>query len=160
MNVTDDDDTKSEKVILYALNENNYESALTEKTTGEAFTMSPRNQYKSNREEEKPYIVMSFIVMYSLVTIFSILCNVTILTVILRRRRMRTVMNFFIANIVVANLLYTVCVPFHVVAIIYDKSFLIDFMCPMLPLFETAFINANTFTMVAASMDQLIIISG
>jgi hypothetical protein len=112
-----------------------------------------------HRPYTNPYLTMFAVTMYSLVGIFSLLCNATILVVILRRRRMSSVANFFIANIVVANLLYTLCVPFHVMSLIHEKWLLIGFTCPMLPILTTLIINVNTFTMVTASVDQLVVIA-
>lgn len=99
-----------------------------------------------------------FIFLYSLVAILSILGNTLILIVILRRRRMRIVTNFFLANITIANLIYTICAPLHFIIEIYGEWIFFDFMCPLLPFFSTLSIHVNTFTMIAASMERLFVI--
>lgn len=99
-----------------------------------------------------------FILLYSLITILSFMGNTIILIVILRRRRMRVVTNFFLANITIANLIYTVCAPLQFIDEMYTDWTYIDLMCPLLPFFATLSINVNTSTMIAASMERLFVI--
>lgn len=99
-----------------------------------------------------------FIILYSSITILSFMGNTIILIVILRRRRMRVVTNFFLANITIANLIYTVCAPLQFIDEMYINWTYVDLMCPLLPFFSTLSINVNTSTMIAASMERLFVI--
>lgn len=99
-----------------------------------------------------------FLAIYSLLTVVSVFGNSLILCVILRRRRMRTVTNYFIANITITNLIYTACEPFNIVIEMYSCWIFFSFTCPFLTILNTLSINVNTFTMIAASIDRLIVI--
>ena len=71
---------------------------------------------------------------------------------------MRIVTNFFLANITIANLLYTVCVPFQIINEIKIEYIFGNVACRLLPILSTLSVNVNTFTMIAASMERLIVI--
>jgi hypothetical protein len=103
-------------------------------------------------------IIIFFIIIYSIVAILSLIGNSIILIVILRRRRMRIVANFFLANITVANLLYTVCAIIQLIIEIKDQ-FYFSLMCKLVPFLSTMAINVNIFTIIAASIERLIVIS-
>jgi len=53
-----------------------------------------------------------FILMYSLIFLISLIANSLLLVILCRRKRMRTVNNFFLANITASNLIYTLFAPF------------------------------------------------
>lgn len=104
------------------------------------------------------YELSSIIVAYALVYVLSVLGNVIILTVIVRKKRMRTANNYFLANITVSNLLYTLCAPFPFIIEINDRNgewIYPEFMCPILPFANTLAVNLNTLTMTASSLDRL-----
>ena len=104
------------------------------------------------------FVIFSSII-YSLIFVLSIIGNTIILIVLLRRKRMRIVTNFFLANITVANLIYTIVAPFpFIVGLKDDKWVFFDVLCPILPFFSTMSIIVNTMTMIAASMERLIVI--
>lgn len=99
-----------------------------------------------------------FITIYVLITVLSFVGNTIILIVILRRRRMRNVTNYFLANLTVANLIYTICAPIAFSIEIHGVWVYSDLACPLLPFFSTLSINVNTFTMIVASLERLIAI--
>ncbi|CAF0910827.1 unnamed protein product [Brachionus calyciflorus] len=99
-----------------------------------------------------------FSILYALITILSLIGNTIILIVILRRRRMRVVTNFFLANITIANLIYTCCAPLQFIDELYGYWVYNQIMCPLLPFFSTLSINVNTMSMIAASIERLVVI--
>lgn len=109
-------------------------------------------------KHKNTHILIMFIIFYSLVTVLSLIGNVIILIVLIKRRRMRIVTNFFLANITVANLLYTLCAPLHFINETYGEWIYFDIMCQLLPFLSTLSINLNTFTMIAASLERLVVI--
>lgn len=111
-----------------------------------------------HHDDKHPYLTSIFTFAYFLVTILSLIGNSLILIVLLRRKRMRTVTNFFLANITIANLLYTVCAPLHFLVTSHGHWILADAMCTLLPFLSTLSINVNTFTMIAASIERFVVI--
>lgn len=111
--------------------------------------------------EANSYLDTSFTILYLLVTVFSLVGNSLILIVLLRRKRMRRpVTNFFLANITVANLIYTVCAPikFFVYVHKYELRLGDNASCTLLPFLSSVSINVNTLSMVAASIERFIFI--
>lgn len=108
------------------------------------------------------YLNNGFAILYLLATIISLVGNSLILIVLLRRKRMRrTVTNFFLANITLANLLYTICAPIKFFMHVHNLR--LDFLgghapCNLLPFLSAVSINVNTFSMVAASIERFIFI--
>lgn len=102
------------------------------------------------------YLTTAFTFAYVLVTVLSLVGNSLILVVLLRRKRMRrTVTNFFLANITLANLIYTVCAPLQFAFNAHRVNWpATSAMCTLLPFVSTVAINVNTFSMVAASVER------
>jgi len=100
-----------------------------------------------------------FILMYSLIFLISLIANSLLLVILCRRKRMRTVNNFFLANITASNLIYTLFAPFPFIIELenVNKAWIfLDFMCPIIPFLNTLAINLNTITMIVSSIDRLI----
>ena len=72
------------------------------------------NTHQNNNFNHQ-YLYLFFVFSYTLITVLSLGGNLLILMVILKRR-MRVVTNFFLANITIANLIYTICSPLHFIA--------------------------------------------
>jgi hypothetical protein len=72
------------------------------------------NEHQNNSFNHQ-YVYLFFVFSYTLITVLSLGGNLLILMVILKRR-MRVVTNFFLANITIANLIYTICSPLHFIA--------------------------------------------
>ena len=102
-----------------------------------------------------------FIIIYSFIFLLSIVGNLILLLTISRRKRMRTVPNYFLANIIVSNIMYTLCAPFPFILELQQNNnewIYFDFLCPIIPMVNTISINLNTITMIVASIDRLIAI--
>jgi len=81
------------------------------------------------RPQEKNQILEAvFMVLYSIVAILSLTGNLIVLIIVIRRRRMRIVTNFFLANITISSLIYTICAPLHFINDTYDEWIYFDAM--------------------------------
>lgn len=110
-------------------------------------------------EEQYPYLTTAFTIAYSMVTVLSLVGNSLILVVLLRRKRMRrTVTNFFLANITIANLVYTICAPLQFFVHAHHITLPWGTACTLLPFASTLAINVNTFSMMAASIERFVAI--
>jgi hypothetical protein len=89
-------------------------SALTSSSTSHQSTSNLINTHQNNNFNHQ-YVYLFFVFSYTLITVLSMGGNLLILMVILKRR-MRVVTNFFLANITIANLIYTICSPLHFIA--------------------------------------------
>ena len=113
------------------------------------------------KNEISIYQQIIFLIIYSVIFLLSIVGNSTLLITICRRKRMRTVHNYFLANITISNLIYTLCAPFPFILELKNNNnewIYFDFLCPIIPLFNTIAINLNTITMIVSSIDRLIAI--
>jgi hypothetical protein len=114
------------------------------------------------KNEISTYQQIIFLIIYSVIFLLSIVGNSTLLITICRRKRMRTVHNYFLANITISNLIYTLCAPFPFILELKNNNnnewIYFDFLCPIIPLFNTIAINLNTITMIVSSIDRLIAI--
>jgi ABC-type multidrug transport system fused ATPase/permease subunit len=100
-----------------------------------------------------------FFILYALIFLISLLGNCLLLVILCRRKRMRTVNNFFLTNIAISNLIYTLFAPFPFIVELEDVNkawIFFDFMCPIIPFLNTVAINLNTITMIVSSVDRLI----
>ncbi len=131
----------------YVLN-NNSQPLLNASLNAEHSSFS----YHSAPDDKENLLVLIFFVsLYSIVAVLSTIGNLLILIIIMKSKQMRSVQNMFIANIALANLIYTSCAPFQFISQIYGYVF--DFMCKDLAFISTFAVNINTFTLIAASME-------
>ena len=107
------------------------------------------------------YSKVFLVLIYACVFFMSLLGNSLLLWIIYRTKRMKTVNNFFLANILVSNLLYTLCAPFPFIIEIIEKNdewVFHEILCPIVPIMNTISINLNTFTMIGSALERLIVI--
>lgn len=128
----------------------------------------PKNTDSTTLGDDYLHMTAAFTLAYAIVTALSLVGNTLILIVLVRRKRMRrTVTNFFLANITLANLVYTVCAPLKFFSIAdsdrrhyygeqssFTAALPPNFVCKVLPFVSTVAINVNTFSMVAASVER------
>ena len=103
----------------------------------------------------------SLIIAYLVIFVLSLIGNSVIIIVIIRKKRMRTINNFFLANITISNLIYTFCAPFPFIIEINEQNgqwIFPDILCPILPFLNTLSVNVNTLTMTASSFERLVAI--
>lgn len=107
----------------------------------------------------KSYQKVLLVILFCLIFVLSMVGNSLVLFIFCRRKRMKTVNNFFVINITLSNLIYTLCAPFPLIIEINDQAgewIFSDFLCSLIPVLNTISINQNTMTMMASAIDKLI----
>lgn len=92
--------------------------------------------------------------LYVIVFVTSLVANVLVCTVILRRRKMKTVTNYFILNLAVADLTLTcICIPFDIpVQELHNSWPYGSLLCKILYPLQTLLLLASVYTLTAVSL--------
>ncbi|KXJ25148.1 neuropeptide FF receptor 2 [Exaiptasia diaphana] len=94
--------------------------------------------------------------LYALIFIISIIGNALVCIVIARRRRMRTVTNYFILNLAIADLAVTcICIPFDIP--VQENGYIWPygpFICKILWPLQTMCLFVSIFTLTAVSLNR------
>ena len=81
--------------------------------------------------------------------------NALVIYMVVWSRRMRTITNFFIANLALADFVIgTFYIPFHFQAALLQRWNLPHFMCALCPFFQNVSVNTSIFTLVAIAQDR------
>lgn len=92
--------------------------------------------------------------LYVIIFVTSVFANVLVCTVILRRKKMKTVTNYFILNLAVADLTLTsVCIPFDIP--VQELHYCWPYgslMCKILYPLQTFLLFASAYTLTAVSL--------
>ncbi|XP_055876725.1 RYamide receptor-like [Biomphalaria glabrata] len=114
----------------------------------------------SSEEEELTRTEIPFIVLYVLMCVIAVLGNSLTVYVVLSRRRMRNVTNYFIASLAVSDVLMAlICIPFTFVAnIILNWWPFGSIMCSVVTYLQAAIVFQNAYTLLAMSMERYIAI--
>eukprot|EP00794_Sanderia_malayensis_P007102 gene7102-7905_t len=106
--------------------------------------------------EKSMTLVITEVTIYCLIFILSSIGNISVITVVSRKRRMQTVTNWLIVNLAVADLAVTlICIPVEIPLFLnggiwlYGKVF-----CRMLYPLQTMTIYASVYTLVAMSLTR------
>nr|AGE11606.1 SIFamide receptor [Ixodes scapularis] len=106
-----------------------------------------------------PGIVAVFCLAYSVVFVMGLLGNSFVVAVVARSPRMRTVTNYFIVNLAMADILVVVfCIPATLVSNIFVPWVLGWFMCKTMSYLQGVAVSASINTLVAISMDRCLAI--
>ncbi|XP_042873443.1 neuropeptide SIFamide receptor-like [Penaeus japonicus] len=93
---------------------------------------------------------------YGLVFVLGLIGNCFVIAVVFRTPRMRTVTNFFIANLAVADVLVIVfCLPATLISNIYYPWMLGWVMCKFVAYVQGVSVSASVNSLVAVSLDRL-----
>ena len=115
---------------------------------------SGRDAESSNGEH--PTFKVIKLLLYSIIFLISVVGNSLVCMVIARRRRMRTVTNYFILNLAIADLTVTcICIPFDIP--VQENSYKWPygaFMCKILYPLQTMSMFASIFTLTAVSLNR------
>lgn len=97
-----------------------------------------------------------YCVAYVLVFVVGLIGNSFVIAVVYRSPRMRTVTNFFIVNLAVADVLVIVfCLPATLMSNIFVPWFLGWFMCKAVAYIQGVSVAASVYSLVAVSLDRL-----
>ncbi|XP_018531133.1 neuropeptide Y receptor Y7 [Lates calcarifer] len=100
-------------------------------------------------------VQITLITAYSLIILLGLLGNALVIYMIIRYRNMRTVTNFFIANLALADLLVnTLCLPFTLVNTLLDEWKFGAVLCHMLPFAQALSVQVSVFTMTVIALER------
>ncbi|XP_017879454.1 neuropeptide SIFamide receptor-like [Ceratina calcarata] len=100
-----------------------------------------------------------YCVAYVLVFVVGLIGNSFVIAVVYRSPRMRTVTNFFIVNLAVADVLVIVfCLPATLMSNIFVPWFLGWFMCKAVAYIQGVSVAASVYSLVAVSLDRFLAI--
>nr|XP_040029813.1 neuropeptide Y receptor Y7 [Gasterosteus aculeatus aculeatus] len=92
---------------------------------------------------------------YSLIILMGLLGNTLVVYMIIRYRKMRTVTNFFIANLALADLLVdTLCLPFTLVYTLLDEWKFGAVLCHMVPFSQALSVHVSILTMTVIALER------
>ncbi|KYN08365.1 Neuropeptide FF receptor 2 [Cyphomyrmex costatus] len=102
-----------------------------------------------------------YCVAYVVVFVVGLIGNSCVIAVVYRSPRMRTVTNFFIVNLAVADVLVIVfCLPATLMSNIFVPWILGWFMCKAVAYIQGVSVAASVYSLVAVSLDSFIAIFG
>ena len=121
----------------------------------ENFT-SPSLTNITRKSEFVKYWRMSILVLYAIIFVISTIGNSLVCFVILRKRTMKSVVNYLILNLAIADLIFTcVCIPFDIPVQQMDYVWPYGaFMCKLIYPLQTQTLFASVFTLVALSLTR------
>ncbi|XP_035217876.1 tachykinin-like peptides receptor 99D [Stegodyphus dumicola] len=105
---------------------------------------------------EVPVGIVAFLsVCYGAVSLVAVIGNACVLWVVASRRRMRTVTNYFISNLALADIVIGLfAVPFQFQAALLQKWLLPAFLCAFCPFVQVLSVNVSVFTLTAIAFDR------
>ncbi|XP_066263537.1 neuropeptide FF receptor 1-like [Branchiostoma lanceolatum] len=99
--------------------------------------------------------IVLFVLAYLSIFLLCVVGNVLVIVVVVLNRNMRTVTNFFITNLAVADLLVGVfCLPFNLVDSMMTSWPFGDTMCKVFLAVQVLSQSASVFTLVAIAVDR------
>ena len=122
--------------------------------------VDPSGQQVSDSGKEKLYDVPTSIVIllscfYGLISLTAFVGNSLVIYVVIVAPRMRTVTNYYIANLAFADVTIALfAIPFQFHAALWQRWDLPEFMCQFCPTVQIFSVNISIFTLVAISMDR------
>ena len=103
----------------------------------------------------KVWSSLFLILAYSVLIAISVFGNTLVCHVIFKEKRMRTITNFFIANLAIADLLLTcINVPFNIARNLLDDWPFGSVMCHLLNFSLMTSVYVNTFTLLGIALDR------
>ncbi|XP_017119956.1 neuropeptide SIFamide receptor [Drosophila elegans] len=102
---------------------------------------------------------MVYCVAYIVVFLVGLVGNSFVIAVVLRAPRMRTVTNYFIVNLAIADILVIVfCLPATLIGNIFVPWMLGWLMCKFVPYIQGVSVAASVYSLIAVSLDRFIAI--
>ncbi|XP_034947917.1 orexin receptor type 1-like [Chelonus insularis] len=95
------------------------------------------------------------ITMHIIVFVCGILGNMLVCIAVYRNRSMRTVTNYFIVNLAIADLMVIIfCLPSTVLWDVYETWFLGEKLCKIIPYLQTVSVSVSILTLTSISIDR------
>uniref|UniRef100_A0A3Q2Z3S2 Neuropeptide Y receptor type 2 n=1 Tax=Hippocampus comes TaxID=109280 RepID=A0A3Q2Z3S2_HIPCM len=103
-----------------------------------------------------PAVRVALILAYGTIITLGVAGNALVIHVVFRFRRLRTVTNFFIANLALADLLVaSLCLPFTLVYTLHGEWAFGRVLCFVLPCAQGAAVHVSTITLNVIAVDRL-----
>ena len=100
-------------------------------------------------------IVIILSMLYGIIILTALLGNSLVIYVVIASPRMRTVTNFYIANLAFADVTIAMfATPFQFHAAVMQRWDLPEFMCKFCPTIGILSVNISIFTLVALALDR------
>lgn len=100
-------------------------------------------------------IVILLAICYGGISLGSVLGNTLVIYMVIRSRRMKTITNFFIANLALSDVVIgTFSIPFQFQAALLQRWNLPEIMCSLCPFFQNVSVNTSIFTLIAIALDR------
>ncbi|XP_074597722.1 neuropeptide SIFamide receptor-like [Brevipalpus obovatus] len=120
----------------------------------ESFSLEPEKWLRHS-----PLISSFYCLAYTLVFILGIVGNSFVVAVVFRSPRMRTVTNYFIVNLALADILVLLfCLPFTLIGNLFIPWILGLFICKAVSYLQGVAVSASINTLVAVSIDRFLAI--
>ncbi|KAG8438964.1 hypothetical protein GDO86_005229 [Hymenochirus boettgeri] len=92
---------------------------------------------------------------YSLIILLGLVGNSLVIYMIVKYKNMRTVTNFFIANLAVADLMVdSLCLPFTLVYTLTDEWKFGPVLCHLIPYAQAMSVSVSTITLMVIALDR------
>uniref|UniRef100_A0A8C3KI66 G-protein coupled receptors family 1 profile domain-containing protein n=1 Tax=Calidris pygmaea TaxID=425635 RepID=A0A8C3KI66_9CHAR len=92
---------------------------------------------------------------YSLIILLGFIGNSLVIYIIVKYKTMRTVTNFFIANLALADLMVdTLCLPFTLVYTLLDEWKFGAVLCHLVPYAQALSVHVSTLTLTVIALDR------
>lgn len=131
---------------------------MTEEIEDKSLNCCSTNNESYLRLEDSTKLVAVQVVLilaYSAIILFGVIGNCLVIYVVYKFKNLRTVTNFFIVNLAVADLLVNMlCLPFTLVYTLYDEWKFGQVMCFLLPCAQGMSVHVSTITMNIIALDR------
>lgn len=118
------------------------------------------NYTNSTRKNDDLYsvpvsLIILLSILYGILSIVSVTGNSLVIAVIIRLKHMRTVTNFLIGNLAVADILIgLLSIPFQFQAALLQKWDLPPFLCTVAPFVKEISVTVSICTLIVISIDR------
>ena len=118
------------------------------------------NPIEINIYKVPPSLIVILSIFYAFIILVALLGNILVIYVVIVSPRMRTVTNFYIANLAFADVSIAMfAIPFQFYAALVQRWDLPEFMCQFCPTVVVFSVNSSIFTLVAIALDRYVKIS-
>jgi len=124
-------------------------------TVAEVTTNSTSGHDKDGLFYVPPGLVALLSVIYGSVSVVAVVGNLLVIVVVLVSARMRTVTNYFIANLSIADVMIgCLSIPFQFQAALLQRWDLPEILCPVAPFVKEVSVNVSILTLTVISVDR------
>lgn len=110
---------------------------------------------EDNLYDVPPLIIGLLSLCYGMISLIAVSGNFCVLLIVGTSRRMRSVTNYFIANLAVADIIIGLfSIPFQFQAALLQKWVLPPFMCAFCPFVQVLSVNVSIITLSAIALDR------